>query len=298
MNQVIEGLFSNHKRLFRDIPLSSILFGLITILIFTKPQLIGDITINKFISNDIQNIINHLADIIYNPIFLMIILIIFILLALILDTIGHTLPTFKYDRLTLNNRGKVTKIKSYNSHKLMVKLSSIFSYMFTNLFKLYFIVKTIIEKESFTNSFTLSTSIFEVNWETNVIRLIFLINVIILLIEIVKAFSVIEYTKLNDHNEISIEDENISSYADEICKKVINIGDDKRVPFYLLKLKDFDPTVYYITYKFKYENDKKKIKYRHIIVVKSDNIEEVKLAFENIENTDKFIEIANSRFEY
>ena len=51
-----------------------------------------------------------------------------------------------------------------------------------------------------------------------------------------------------------------------------------------MKLKDFDPTVYYITYK---------IKYRHIIVLKSDNIEEVKLAFENIENTDKFIKLKN-----
>lgn len=74
----------------------------------------------------------------------------------------------------------------------------------------------------------------------------------------------IEYSKLNDKGEFYIQEENISSYADEICKKVINIVNNKRVPFYLLKLKDFDPTVYYITYK---------IKYRHIIVLKSDNIE-------------------------
>lgn len=105
MNQVLEDLYSNHKKLFRNIPLSSILFGLITILIFTKPQLIGDLTIRKFISNDIQKILNHLADTIYDPIFLITILIIFILLAFILDTIGHSLPTFKNDIVTLNNMG-------------------------------------------------------------------------------------------------------------------------------------------------------------------------------------------------
>lgn len=288
MNQFLENIYSYNRKLFRNIPLSSILFGLITILIFTKPQLIGYINISNYVSSGIQKILNHLADTICNPIFLLIIFIILGLIALILDGIGHKLPTFKKDKVTLNGMGKITKIESYNPYTLFFRLFSIFKYMFTTLFKIYFIIKTIIEKDDFTNLFNLSTSsLFEVSWETNITRLIFLINVFILFIEIVKAFSVIEYSKVNDSREIYIQEENMSSYADEICKKVIGIGDKKRVPFYLLRLRNFDPTVYYITHKFKYENDKKDIKYRHIIIFKSDNLEEIKLAFENIETTDR-----------
>ncbi|MBF9306738.1 hypothetical protein I3V59_08055 [Staphylococcus epidermidis] len=285
MNQILDNIYSYNRKLFRNIPLSSILFGLITILIFTKPQLIGEININNYISSGVQKILNHLANTIYNPIFLLIIFITICFIASILDEIGHKLPTFKKKKLTFNNMGKITKIKSYNPYTLFFKISSIFKYIFTTLFKIYFIIKTIIEKNDFTNLFNLSTSsLFKVNFEIYMIRIIFLINVFILFIEIIKAFSSIEYSKLNDKGEFYIQEENISSYAEEICKKVINIDDEIRVPFYLLKLKDFDPTVYYITYK---------IKYRHIIVLKSDNIEEVKLAFENIENTDKFIKLKN-----
>ncbi|EGG70799.1 hypothetical protein SEVCU028_0608 [Staphylococcus epidermidis VCU028] len=46
MNQILDNIYSYNRKLFRNIPLSSILFGLITILIFTKPQLIGEININ------------------------------------------------------------------------------------------------------------------------------------------------------------------------------------------------------------------------------------------------------------
>lgn len=53
MNQFLDNIYSYNRKLFRNIPLSNILFGLITILIFTKPQLIGEININNYISSGI-----------------------------------------------------------------------------------------------------------------------------------------------------------------------------------------------------------------------------------------------------
>lgn len=102
MNQFLDNIYSYNRKLFRNIPLSSILFGLITILIFTKPQLIGEININNYISSSVQKILNHLANTIYNLIFLLIIFITICFIASILNAIGHKLPTFKKKNLTFN----------------------------------------------------------------------------------------------------------------------------------------------------------------------------------------------------
>lgn len=111
MNQILDNIYSYNRKLFRNIPLSSILFGLITILIFTKPQLIGEININNYISSGVQKILNHLANTIYNPIFLLIIFITICFIASILNEIGHKLPTFKKKKLTFNNMEKLQRSK-------------------------------------------------------------------------------------------------------------------------------------------------------------------------------------------
>ncbi|MGK8526612.1 hypothetical protein ACRS38_06585 [Staphylococcus epidermidis] len=132
MNQFLDNIYSYNRKLFRNIPLSGILFGLITILIFTKPQLIGEININNYISSGVQKILNHLANTIYNPIFLLIIFITICFVSSILNAIGHKLPTFKKKKLTFNNMGKITKIKSYNPHTLRSHLE-ILEYCVTDI---------------------------------------------------------------------------------------------------------------------------------------------------------------------
>lgn len=104
-----------------------------------------------------------MANTIYNPIFLLIIFITICFVSSILNAIGHKLPTFKKKKLTFNNMGEITKIKSYNPYTLSFKISSIFKYIFTTLFKIYFILK----KNDFTNLFNLSTSSLEVIMRNN-----------------------------------------------------------------------------------------------------------------------------------
>ena len=139
MNPVLDSLYAYNKKIFRYVPLSSILFGLIVIIIFKNPHLINDITLNKFIPEGIQRILNTLADTIYNTKSLIIFSVILIAIAIILDEVGQKLPGFKNKKVKINNKGKITKIKSYNPYNLTARLTSIFKYISTNLFKGYFI---------------------------------------------------------------------------------------------------------------------------------------------------------------
>lgn len=95
MNPVLDSLYAYNKKIFRYVPLSSILFGLIVIIIFKNPHLINDITLNKFIPEGIQRILNTLADTIYNTKSLIIFSVILIAIAIILDEVGQKLPGFK-----------------------------------------------------------------------------------------------------------------------------------------------------------------------------------------------------------
>lgn len=62
-----------------------------------------------------------MANTIYNPIFLLIIFITICFVSSILNAFGHKLPTFKKKKLTFNNMGEITKIKSYNPYTLLLK---------------------------------------------------------------------------------------------------------------------------------------------------------------------------------
>ncbi|UJS29006.1 hypothetical protein L2Z53_12150 (plasmid) [Macrococcoides canis] len=301
MIKVVQDFFEINKQLFKYIPFTSTIFLIILIVLYTDKDLIKNLDITNIVPISLQELLLHLANTVYSPINILFFIFSLLTISIVISHFPKLLSVLTKSQVIRNSDNKIKRVRYYHEMNIISRFFSIINYILNTLFILYFTIKILFEKEEFYKNlipfYSVDTNnLFSLhNGYLIVLNLLFIFNVLKALIDVSRAFMINEINKINDKAEIAVDIESIDDlsisrrykYAEIIAEKKEKLNNDD-VSLYLLRLKQFDPVLYYITFErifyYKDDNNNSKVNKHHFILLKFDSFEEATYSFDNVEN--------------